>query len=213
MKAVYSRRRMLKGGVLAALGMQVARAGAAVVKHELPSPDLSDLAGRVTLVRRDAWTAIRPKPWRLRGATAYDRITVHHAGAVISRGLDRDAVRERIENVLLEHQNRNYGDIGYHFLVDFAGRVWEGRSLAYEGAHTLGQNERNVGIALLGNFEQQEPGREQLDALAGLVDGIRERYRIKRHRVYGHRDLAHSLCPGTRLYAEIVKLRSWEAHA
>ena len=91
--------------------------------------------------------------------------------------------------------------------MDYVGRVWEARSLAYEGAHVAGQNERNLGVMLLGNYEQQAPSVTQITSLEAVVQALRERYGIKRHRVYGHRDLGQSVCLGAHLYPHVEKLK------
>jgi N-acetyl-anhydromuramyl-L-alanine amidase AmpD len=91
--------------------------------------------------------------------------------------------------------------------LDYAGRVWEGRSLVYEGAHVVCQNERNIGIMLLGNFEAQSPSPAQRESVKRLIALLRERYKIKPHRVFGHCDLGHSVCPGRHLYAFVRGIR------
>ena len=58
------------------------------------------------------------------------------------------------------HQQTNHwADIGYHYVIDRQGRIWEGRELSWKGAHAGNKqaNENNVGIALIGNFENVEP--------------------------------------------------------
>ena len=94
-----------------------------------------------------------------------------------------------MEGVFASHTRRNYGDIGYHFVIDYAGTVWEGRSLAYEGAHVACQNERNIGVMLLGNFEEQAPSASQIATASRLLGLLQQRFRIKPHRIFGHRDL------------------------
>ena len=204
-----TRRDLLKRGCLALplWGGAAGWASAAIVKTELPSIDLAFLASHVDLVERSKWTTMAPDPWRLRHGGEFDRVTVHHAGSIMDQAAPWERVRLCIEGILADHRARNFGDIGYHFLIDFDGRVWEGRSLAYEGAHTSGQNQRNVGVMLLGNFEEQEPTPTQIKGLHAFINVIRDHFRIKQHRIYGHRDLGQSLCPGERLYAEILKLR------
>jgi len=180
---------------------------AAVAKKPLPPVDLSFVASRMDLVRRSEWTDASPCVWRLRGTEEYDRLTVHHGGS-LNVHTDRHAVVHDLEGVLTAHRERNFGDIGYHFIIDHGGRIWEGRSLSYEGAHVSGQNRRNIGVMLLGNFESQRPSEKQQAALGQLVMVLRGRYGIKRHRVYGHRDLGHSVCPGRHLYRRVVAMRS-----
>ena len=97
--------------------------------------------------------------------------------------------------------------VGYHFAVDCVGRVWEARSLAYEGAHVLGANAANIGIMLLGNFEKQYPSLAQLASMERLVQLLQRYYAVPSTRVFGHRDLGPSLCPGEHLYPRVHDLR------
>lgn len=170
--------------------------------------DLGFISEDMDLHRRQDWTNSDVKTWRLRGAGLFDRITVHHTAGQINRHtLEPDVIND-LDSVLASHSSRGYGDIGYHFVVDYAGRVWEGRSLAYEGAHVSDQNENNIGIMLLGNFQEQDPSCDQLDSMYKLVRVLRDHYRIKKHRIYGHRDLGHSICPGDNLYTHVVSLKT-----
>lgn len=56
-------------------------------------------------------------------------------------------------------------DIGYNFLVDKCGNIYEGRAggvaKAVKGAHTLGFNTNSMGIAVLGNFAGDEAARRR----------------------------------------------------
>ncbi|MCL2530977.1 MAG: N-acetylmuramoyl-L-alanine amidase [Oscillospiraceae bacterium] len=58
------------------------------------------------------------------------------------------------------------GDIAYHFLIDRAGRIWEGRPLNRRGAHTSGSHggflyNDDIGVALLGNYHTHHPQHNQ----------------------------------------------------
>ncbi|MBN2301700.1 MAG: N-acetylmuramoyl-L-alanine amidase, partial [Lentisphaerae bacterium] len=140
-------------------------------------------------------------------AVFYDRLTIHHEGNAVNYNTDLQTVTRDLKGILISHVDLGYGDIAYHLVIDRAGRVWEGRSLMYEGAHVSGQNEKNIGVMLLGNFEEQKPSEEQIAAMKLLVSLLRNRYRIKKHRIYGHCDLGPSLCPGKHLYEHVVALR------
>ena len=95
---------------------------------------------------------------------------------------------------------RGFGDIGYHYLIDPAGRVWAGRSLDYQGAHARGSNNiANIGICLLGNFDDERPRPTALRSLASLLGALRERHDIPAFRVYGHCDFCVTACPGRHL--------------
>lgn len=204
-----TRRTFLKqlGTALPLAGWSFSQAWATVCKRPAEPADLAFLAREVELMSRSQWTRTPPRPWLLRSAHRFDRITVHHSGSATHSQREPHAVAHNLEGILAGHVRRRYGDIGYHFVVDQAGRVWEGRSLAYEGAHVRAENDGNIGAVLLGNFETDVPTSGQLCALRRLVGALRARFRIAGDRVYGHRDLGYSACPGLRLYPHVVRLR------
>ncbi len=180
---------------------------AAAVKRPLPSVDLHFLEQRVILKRRAIWTSAEPRAWQLREAGAWSRITVHHQGAGPATSRHENAVAADIDAVFGGHRRNGFGDIGYHFVIDYDGRVWEGRSLAYEGAHVARQNEGNIGILALGNFDRQKPSTAALGAMRSLVDSLRSRFSISSGQLFGHRDLGASVCPGVHLYERITQMR------
>ncbi len=173
-----------------------------------PQADLTFIKREMPLRLRHEWTAIPPNTFRLRLADdrGYNRITLHHAGTEVVRVTSERAVVRCLDGVLGGHLRRDFGDVGYHFIIDYAGRVWEGRSLAYWGAHVAGHNEENLGVVLLGNFEHQRPSAAQVKSMEHLVHVLRARYRIPSHEVYGHIDLGQTLCPGRYLYPQVQRL-------
>ena len=58
-------------------------------------------------------------------------------------------------------KSRGWSDIGYNFLVDRFGRIWEGRYGGVDknvvGAHTLGYNDYSFAMSAIGNFDVVEP--------------------------------------------------------
>ena len=141
-------------------------------------------------------------------------ITIHHDGMSPFRETNYAKVADRIEVIRTAHLKRDggsrWGDIGYHFVVDRAGRVWEARSLAWQGAHVKDHNEGNIGILCLGNFEEQTPSAKQLAALERLVKTLRARYNIPSDHVLTHREWpgANTKCPGQNLQARVMVSRS-----
>ena len=86
-------------------------------------------------------------------------ITVHH-DAHYSDITDYTSVAQRLEAIRRYHrETREWGDIGYHYAVDRAGRVWETRPIDWQGAHVRDHNEGNIGVMALGNFDEQPPTR------------------------------------------------------
>lgn len=156
---------------------------------------------------RSSWTSEPSRMDRLTRIAAFDRLTVHHSGGETFRDRSEVSAVQRLQGMFAEHVARKYGDIGYHFVMDPAGRVWEGRNLAFEGAHVVGQNDSNIGVVVLGDYEDQDFLQGQRESLRLLVGCLRERFGIKLHRIYGHRDLGQSVCPGKNLYAWVTELK------
>ena len=128
-------------------------------------------------------------------------ITVHHSVSASSSD-SLSASLETVRGIQREHMNRSqpYGDIGYHFLIDRAGRIIEGRNLRWQGAHAGGANNRgNVGICLIGNFEIEEPTRAAVSALERLVFELQSELGIPRRNVKPHLAWKETKCPGKNL--------------
>ncbi len=127
-------------------------------------------------------------------------ITVHHEGWDRVFFTDRAQTARRLESIRSSHLKRlRAGDIGYHFIIDRAGRLWEGRDLRYQGAHVKNHNPHNIGIMVLGNFDEQRPSQKQYDKLRVTVGGLMKLYRVAGRRVYTHQELMPTACPGTFL--------------
>ena len=121
-------------------------------------------------------------------------------------------------------QSRGWRDLGYNFIVDRFGRIWEGRyggvSRAVVGAHTSGYNEQSFAMSALGNYETASPPSAVLNAYAKLFAWKLSMYNIRADdaRVYvknkyfkaisGHRDAGSTACPGRYLYAKLPSIRT-----
>jgi hypothetical protein len=118
-------------------------------------------------------------------------IVVHHSALPLSDG--------PLEIQRLHQEEKGFADVGYQFLIDENGRLYEGRALNVRGAHTFGQNYGSVGICLIGNFEVIQPSPEQLIMLRSLLACLVGQFpRIT--RMAGHRDFnSGTLCPGANL--------------
>lgn len=154
------------------------------------------------------------------------RITVHHTAEPIT-GDSLAATIAEVQNIQMLHvRDRHWADIGYHFLIDRAGRVVEGRSMQVQGAHAGNSdaNRGNIGIALMGNFEAQpergpeylkvqEPTAAQIAALDRLVAALRAEYGIAAREIWGHDHFRDTECPGSRLRTWVAQQRSGRGSA
>lgn len=137
------------------------------------------------------------------------RLTVHHTAEPAKTVGLADSYREMRDLQRMHQQGEGWADLGYHFLIDQAGRVIEGRPLHAQGAHAGNSelNRGNIGICLIGNFfpqpergesyaYPQKPTSEQMQGLDRLVDSLQSHYGIPNNQIWGHQDLKETACPG-----------------
>ncbi|MEV6402555.1 peptidoglycan recognition protein [Streptomyces bobili] len=218
------------GGVEQAVTASLA---ARPVQRAAQSPAHS--AARPRIVPRSVWVAdaARPQP-----APRYDdkvvAVFVHHTDS--PNGYDC-ADAPRIIRYLYAGQTggRDWDDIGYNFLVDRCGTIYEGRAggtgRPVTGAHTQGFNHRTTGIAALGTFTSGVPvPQAMVDSIAalaawklGLADvDPRARVRLTSSNsgsryaagataalpvLAGHKEAYMTSCPGAALTARLPEIR------
>lgn len=180
-----------------------------------PSPSASDLrVGPVTILTRDRWQA-RPVRRNVVAMRAPTRITIHHSGPPKSVWTkDTYSTARIIQSIQRYHQNdRHWADIGYHFIIDRAGRVWQGRPLRYQGAHAGNRqrNDRNIGVVILGDYRRnhQKLTSAQRRGLVGFVDLLCRRYHIPPDGICTHGEIAHgeTECPGPEISRLVRSIR------
>jgi hypothetical protein len=194
------------------------RLRAALARHAAPlaTAPAAPLERGLLAFDRSDWQASPPVAARLEPMGAITRLTIHHSDSLCSA--EESAVITHLRQIQRGHiQTRGWGDIGYHFLIDPAGRVWEGRELRYQGAHAQGaNNHHNIGICLLGKFvrgaEGSEPTAAQVSSMEQLVVVLRRHFSIPTGGVHTHKELIHSTqCPGGRLQSIVDAMRDRHA--
>ncbi|NYI79240.1 N-acetylmuramoyl-L-alanine amidase [Nocardioides panzhihuensis] len=149
---------------------------------------------------------------------------VHHT--VNTNSYTRDQVPGIIQSIYTYHvQSRGWRDLGYNFLIDRFGRIWEGRYGGVDrpvvGAHTSGYNSHGFGASAIGNFDEVAPSAALVNAFGTLfawklsLHGVpgnqgstRMGDRTFSHAIMGHRDAGSTACPGRYLYPELSTIRS-----
>lgn len=186
---------------------QVARAksGIALAGGSYQVPSNSTLGAGLTIIPRAAWSAAQEVPTYMKKHVApWSHITVHHTAMTTdadSSSAGRAAEMRMIQRSHLNKSNPRWGDVGYHYLIDPEGRVYEGRRLAWRGAHVAGLNDHKIGVSLMGNFELTTPTAASLKSLERLLDDLRARNNIPRSNVSHHTAVAtaYTECPGRNL--------------
>jgi hypothetical protein len=177
--------------------------------HNQPLATAADAP--VLVIPRTDWTHAGPTLSQIRPMNGIARITVHHTAWEWEMDAWTRTANE-VENIRAFHSgkratDRHWADIAYHFVVDRAGRVWQARPLAYQGAHVKGHNEHNLGIVLLGNFEVQSPTAAQLVSLREFIGFARGLYAVPLSQVFTHGELGKTSCPGKQLQAYMNRAR------
>ena len=98
-------------------------------------------------------------------------------------------------------KQKNWADVPYHYFIDMDGLIYQGRSDSVMGESTTVEDvSGQLQIALLGNFEQQEPTTRQLNTLINFLIQLCDKYNLKASKIKIHKELSNTQCPGKNLY-------------
>ncbi len=186
-----------------------------------------------SIITRRQWGA--NESWREccpRYAPAVQMAFVHHTAGTNSYSRSQSAALVR--SIYKFHtSNRGWSDIGYNFLVDRYGQIFEGRyggmTKPVIGAHVKGFNTGSTGISLMGTFTSSTPTTAMQSALKRLLawkldvhhlpptgkvtmtSGGNPKYaagtRVTFNRISGHRDGQQTACPGAKAYYLLPSIR------
>ena len=145
------------------------------------------------------------------------KFVVHHT-ATSNGDLDPAAT---VRAIYYYHAvTRGWGDIGYNYLVDTQGRIYEGRKggEGVVGGHAKQYAWGSIGVSLIGDYDQ-------IDVPAAMQTGLVElmAWKANRHfvdptghgffidqdlpNIMAHRDGADTTCPGRYAYARLDAIR------
>jgi hypothetical protein len=177
-----------------------------------------------TIVTRKQWGAdesLGDECWDPKYGHTFKAAIVHHTAG--SNDYTRAESAAIVRGVYAYHtQSRGWCDIGYNFLIDRFGTVYEGRDggirRPVRGAHSGDYNVNTTGISLMGNFDLVQPTAAMRQSLISLIAW---RLGTAYHRAYGrpfvfdhrisrvsgHRDVMSTACPGQHVYDWLPRLR------
>jgi N-acetylmuramoyl-L-alanine amidase len=201
----------------------------------LAQPVLDAGPGQPPIIARRAWSHGAP-PAVPPGYGTIKLAFVHHTEN--PNGYTPDEVPAMLLAIYQFHRFvRGWNDIGYNFVIDLFGRIWEAREggidRAVVGAQAGGYNLESTGISVLGTFMDVAPSAAAIDALERLlawklslhgvpttgrvtvvVDPAAAFYtpfkpgaHVSLPRVAGHRDGDSTACPGNAFYARLPAIR------
>ena len=152
----------------------------------------------------------------------YETVThniIHHT---VTPNTDTDWPK-RIRSIYHYHAvELGWGDIGYNYLVDPNGVLYEGRYGGDDviGAHAYRYNDGTMGLAFLGTYTNTNPSSAMLNSAEELLAWKCDQRNIdplgsgpdNDGAVYpyicGHRDVGNTECPGDKLYNQLPTIRT-----
>ncbi|MET9657626.1 peptidoglycan recognition protein [Streptomyces sp. NPDC006510] len=200
---------------------------------------LPHMVPRPAIVSRAQWRADETKRDRhAHYAGGVGAVFIHHTDT--PNGYDCADVPRTLRNLYTgQTRDRSWGDLGYNFLVDKCGTIYEGRAGGADrpviGSHTIGFNQGTTGIAAIGTFG---PGtavpaamEHAIAALAAWKLGLggvdptgkvrltstndKSRYAKGTSAAFdaisGHSDGFATNCPGEALFARLPAIRKLAA--
>jgi hypothetical protein len=211
--------------------------GRAAKKARLPAtlPLPTTNAQPPNIIPRSSWDPRnRCRPRTTPGLGHIQAAFVHHT--VSLNGYSRSQSAAMVLAVCLFHRNGNgWNDMGYNFLVDRYGQVFEGRAGGIDqpvvGAQAGGFNTPSTGVSMIGEFSSHAPPKAAMTSLVRLlswklsIHGVPATGRTKvvsaggpstgypagrvvsLNRISGHRDADLTACPGAALYRQLPALR------
>ena len=151
--------------------------------------------------------------WPLQYPQSVKKFIIHHTATTGNLDKPEQAIRD----IYYYHAvTRGWGDIGYNYIVDPNGKVYEGRfgGEGVIGAHSGPGNNGSIGIAVLGNYETTPIPEDVITSISQFVhkkakihgietDGSSLFRGKEMENIFGHRDIMSTQCPGVYLYAKI----------
>lgn len=125
-------------------------------------------------------------------------IIIHHTGGT-EKDILADTSNHTFKIVDEYHKSLGWEMIGYHYFIEKDGTLTAGRPENYHGAHTIGYNQKSIGICFAGNFDLTLPTQEQINTGRKLVTEIRNKYKIPLDKIVPHRAFANKTCYGMKL--------------
>tara|TARA_R110000822_G_scaffold60323_4_gene150394 strand:+ start:500 stop:913 length:414 start_codon:yes stop_codon:yes gene_type:complete len=132
-------------------------------------------------------------------ARQVNKIIVHCTATPEGRDVTVDEIRR------WHVEERNWSDIGYHWIVTLNGTLERGRPEHIQGAHAKGFNKNSVGLCYVGGVDKDMTPKDtrtkgQKETLKCILEDLKDRY--PNAEIIGHRDVSSKACPSFDAKAE-----------
>lgn len=165
----------------------------------------------VTLVTRKEWGA-RPPKKIVHMNTPVTVLFIHHTDMKSCDTLE-ECIRQMRIIQDFHMDERGWNDIAYNYLIGEDGRVYEGRGWNEVGSHTLGWNDVSIAFSVMGNYTARIPNTAAIAAIFGQMDCAMSLNKLTANfKMYGHRDVRNTTCPGEAFYQLIRTWKHYDHH-
>lgn len=212
------------GVSLSVVGLSFLDSSPSPVKAIAP-PVTPDTPNQPTIISRASWGANENLRFH-NGTEIWPReyvpvkaIIIHHSETSNTYNADPSV---DVRSIYYYHAiTKGWGDIGYNYLIDWKGNIYEGR---YGGdnvvaGHALQYNPGSIGICLIGSFTSTRPTDAQLASLTALliwkadakkIDALARIFFVDKtiNTICAHRDVMNTSCPGQVAYDLLPKIRA-----
>ncbi len=189
-------------------------------KVSTPSP-IECVCSAPKIVEREDWCNASCPIDQTPDTSDVTHLVIHHTADQQYSGSGTDF--SQVVNYYYQLHTDVFGwdDIGYNYLIDPDGVVYQGRASGLKGAHFSCMNDSTLGIALIGDFQVEQPSTQMLEVLDSLllyetcdkgINVLDAQYHLasdlQLSRIIGHLDGNASLegcpsgtvCPGQNVY-------------
>jgi|GEM_PF-1674661 len=175
-------------------------------------------------VDRETWSAhLNLTNTASRTPTNVTHLVVHHSAGNTTSSDFAAVVRSYWD---FHANGRGWGDIGYHWLVDPNGVIYQGRAFNLDGnknirgTHAGGFNTNSMGICVIGDYTNIRPSEIAVatmnEVLAWKADergidplgsSLHSPSGNVQRNISGHRDVTSTACPGNTFYTMLPNVR------
>ncbi len=147
--------------------------------------------------------------------------TIRHGIVHHSETPNADDPAAQMRSIYYYHAvTRAWGDIGYNYLVDKYGNIYQGRvgGQGVIGNHSMAHNVGAVGVCLIGNHLIQNPTPAAVSGVVAILSfalrgldplGYSDSWDlIDLPTICGHRDVNDTTCPGDFAYDDLAAIRN-----
>lgn len=156
-----------------------------IEKEELPEMSQEEIAEEERLIEQGE--VAQNENYASKKSTEY--IIIHTAAGIMTRN-----------QVDAYHKSKGWKGIGYNLYIERDGKLVDGRGEDAVGAHTIGYNNKSIGISYSGCGQKSPPTDQplnkavssgtitqaQIDTLITIIKNLQQKYHVPRNKVLGH---------------------------